>query len=68
MSALVFALLYIAYCIYMGKKGQDNVNHDAHLWGSIAGFALTVIFVATMRPDVFPAIVEQLENPSFLGR
>jgi len=40
--AVVFGILYIAYSAYMDKKAQDNVGHDAHLWGGIYGFALTI--------------------------
>jgi len=34
-SAAVYAVLYIVYCVYMGKRGTDNINHDAHLWGYV---------------------------------
>lgn len=68
MSALVFAVLYIVYCVYMSRKAQDNINHDAHLWGSIAGLAITALLVAALRPDVMPTILEQLKHPTLLGR
>lgn len=68
MSALLFAVLYIVYCIYMGKRGGDNVNHDAHLWGALFGLAATMILMAVMRPDIFPYIIEDLKNPSLFGR
>ncbi len=66
-SALIYAVLFIWYCIYMGKQNRDNVNHDAHLWGAIYGLAFTVILIAVMRPEMFPAIIEQLKNPSLFG-
>ncbi len=68
MSATVFAVLYIAYCVYMGKKQNDNVNHDAHLWGSLYGLAATFLLVAALRPDIFPGIIEELKHPSLFGR
>jgi membrane associated rhomboid family serine protease len=33
----VFALLYLFYSGYMGKKSGQMVNHDAHLYGAIYG-------------------------------
>jgi membrane associated rhomboid family serine protease len=67
LSALVFAVLYIGYCVYMGKKGGDHVNHDAHLWGSLLGLAFTLILVAVMQPALFNEIMEKLKNPSLFG-
>ncbi len=68
MSALIFAVLYIVFCIYMGKQNADNVNHDAHLWGSIYGLAFTLILLIALRPDVFPFIIEDIKKPSIMGR
>lgn len=66
-SALVYAVLFIWYCIYMGKQNSDNVNHDAHLWGALYGLVFTVILIGAMRPELFPAIIEQLKEPSLFG-
>ena len=67
-SALVYAILYIFYCVYMGKKSGDNINHDAHLWGSLFGVAFTLILIAVMQPDLFTGIIEELKHPSLFGR
>lgn len=58
---IVFAALYIYYCIYMAKKGNDNIGHNAHLWGSLYGFA----FTGTVHPDMLVNFFKQLVNPVF---
>ncbi len=67
-SALLYAVLYIVYCVMMSKKGGDNINHDAHLWGSLFGLGFTVALIAAMQPVLFEYILEQLKNPSLFGR
>ena len=39
----IFGFLYLAASYYMAKKGRDNINHEAHLFGAIAGVAFTII-------------------------
>ncbi len=43
MPAIVFALLYLGYSYYMGKKAVDNVAHDAHFIGAVFGFVFPLI-------------------------
>jgi membrane associated rhomboid family serine protease len=40
MPALLYAVLFVGYSIWMDRRGGDNVNHSAHLWG--AGYGLAV--------------------------
>lgn len=40
--APIFALLYLLYSHFSAKRGGDNINHDAHLWGALAGVILTI--------------------------
>jgi len=64
----VYAVLYIFYCIAMSKKGGDNINHDAHLWGALFGLGFTIALIAAMQPILFTYILEELKNPSLFGR
>ena len=43
LPAPLFALFYIAFSYFMAKNKMDNVAHDAHLWGAIAGAVITVV-------------------------
>lgn len=56
MPAIVFAVLYVAYSIWMDRRGGDNVNHGAHL----AGAAYGVLFMITMEPGILGHFLGQL--------
>jgi membrane associated rhomboid family serine protease len=60
--AIVYAVLFLAYTFYMSRRGGDNVNHDAHLWGAIYG----VVFTIVARPSVVGSFLNELAHPRFL--
>lgn len=40
--AWLFGVLYLAYSAYMGKKGADNIGHNAHFFGAVFGLVFTI--------------------------
>ena len=54
--AVVFGALYLIYCSYASKKGLGNINHDAHLFGSISGIMITII----LMPHVVPIFLHKV--------
>ena len=58
---IIFAVLYLWYCAYSAKRGGDNIGHNAHMWGSLYGFA----FTAVVRPELFKDFLDKLMHPSF---
>ncbi|GGA94245.1 rhomboid family intramembrane serine protease [Puia dinghuensis] len=61
MPALVYAILFMVYSIYMSRRGGDNVNHDAHLWGAFFG----VVFTIAVDHSVLGTFINQLGHPRF---
>jgi membrane associated rhomboid family serine protease len=59
--AIIYAGLFLGYSVYMGKRGGDNVNHDAHFWGALFG----VVFTIAVRPGVIQIFLDQLSHPRF---
>ena len=59
--AIVYAVFYVGYSIWMDRQGNDNINHSAHLWG--AGYGL--LFTVMMEPRVIPYFLQQLMHPPF---
>ncbi|GAA4867505.1 rhomboid family intramembrane serine protease [Luteimonas vadosa] len=62
LPAILYAVLYVGYSIWMDRRGGDNINHSAHLWG--AGYG--VLFTVIMEPRVVGSFLQRLANPSFL--
>ncbi|MFA0962431.1 rhomboid family intramembrane serine protease [Roseivirga sp. BDSF3-8] len=54
----IFGIIYMIYSYYAGRRGGDNINHDAHLWGAIFG----VVFIIILEPAVLPAFIEEIRS------
>ena len=61
MPALIYAVLFMVYSVYMSRRGGDNVNHDAHIWGAIFG----VVFTGLVDHEVFGNFLNSLAHPTF---
>jgi membrane associated rhomboid family serine protease len=59
--AIVYALLFLGYSMYMSKKGGGYINHDAHFWGALFGIAFTI----AVKPSVISIFLQQLSHPHF---
>lgn len=59
--AIVFAVLYIGYSMWMDRRGGDNINHSAHLWGAAYG----VLFALAIEPRLLGHFLRVLANPQF---
>ena len=63
MPAIVFAVLYVGYSIWMDRRGGDRINHSAHL----AGAAYGILFMLLMDSRVLGHFLQQLLSPSLGG-
>ncbi|WP_139851246.1 rhomboid family intramembrane serine protease [Acinetobacter pullicarnis] len=59
--AIIFAVLYVGYSIWAGKRNNDNINHSAHLWGAAYGIIVTLM----IEPKLFNHFLNQLINIPF---
>ena len=56
--AFAFGGIYLAYCVYMAKRGGDNIGHIAHFTGSIFGFVFPILF----EPRLLSYFIAQLKQ------
>ncbi|MEP7043038.1 MAG: rhomboid family intramembrane serine protease [Dokdonella sp.] len=59
MPAILYAVLYVVYSIYMDRQRVDNINHSAHLWGALYGVVATIL----VEPSVIVRFLQQLAHP-----
>ena len=57
--AILYAVFYVGYSIWMDRRGGDRINHSAHL----AGAAFGILFMLAMEPRLFGVFIGQLLNP-----
>ncbi len=59
--ATLYAVLFLAYSWYSSRQANDNVNHDAHFDGAIAG----LLFVLLTEPSAYSEALAQLTGRGF---
>lgn len=59
--AILFAVVYLGYTIYMDRQRTDRINHSAHLWGAIYGIVVTIL----LEPRVLAQFFARLAHPQF---
>lgn len=52
----ILGAIFILYSIVMGRRGKDNINHDAHLWGAIYG----LIFIIILKPSTIESFLNAI--------
>ena len=58
---ILFGVGYLFYSAKMAKEARDNIGHDAHFYGAIAGVVLTLLFNA---PAVASNFIEKILHPT----
>lgn len=58
--AILYAVGYVGYSVWAGRRGGDGINHSAHLWG--AGYG--VLFTVLMEPRVIGVFLSRLASPT----
>lgn len=60
MRNFIFAPLYLLFSAFMDRRGGGNINHSAHLWGSVYGLAFTIIACYLVGFPIVQYAIEQV--------
>lgn len=55
---ILMGVLYLGYSIYMSKKGNDNIGHDAHFIGAIYGFLFPLFIDFNLYKHFFNSLLQ----------
>jgi membrane associated rhomboid family serine protease len=58
MPGFIFGIGYMVYSYYQGRKSNDNINHDAHLYGAVYG----LLFCVAIYPASLVLFIEQVRH------
>lgn len=58
LPGFILGVLFLIYSYVKGKEGQDNINHDAHLYGAIFG----ILFILILSPSSAGMFLEQIKG------
>lgn len=56
LPAYIFGAIFLGVEYYLGKRGDSNIGHDAHFWGSVYGMLFTFI----LKPSLFSNFITQI--------
>lgn len=63
MPGFILGTLYLVYSYYQGRKANDGINHDAHLYGALFG----LLFCAVLYPESLPDFFRQIMSWRFFN-
>ncbi|WP_295124047.1 rhomboid family intramembrane serine protease [uncultured Chitinophaga sp.] len=58
MPAIVYGVIFLLLSIYLDRRGQGNVAHDAHYWGACFG----LLFPVLLDPSIGYAFINTLQH------
>ncbi len=56
----IFAPLYLLLSAMMDRKGLGNINHSAHIWGSLYGLAFIIVASYAIGYPIVQSAIEEI--------
>ncbi|MFN2457380.1 MAG: rhomboid family intramembrane serine protease [Chitinophagaceae bacterium] len=57
----IFAPLYLLISIWLERRGGDNINHSAHIWGAIYGLLFIIVAGKLVGYDAVREFVQNVQ-------
>ena len=63
----IFGPAYLLISTMMERRGGDNINHSAHIWGALFGIGFAIALAAALKTDYQPAEQFYLKVKNSIG-
>lgn len=63
-AGFIFGIIYLLISNWMARRGQDNINHSAHIFGAVFGLGFTIIACMIVEYPILTRFVYQIKNMS----
>ena len=57
----IFAPLYVLFSAILDKRGGDNINHSAHLWGGLYGLIFVIVVCSFVQYNAINEAIERIK-------
>ena len=62
-AGFLFGFIYLLISHYLDKRGGDNINHSAHIYGALYGIAFTIVAARLLsETPVLAEFINQIRN------
>lgn len=58
----IFAPLYVLISVLLDRKGGDNINHSAHIWGGLYGLLFVIVAGYFVQYNAIEEAYERIKN------
>jgi membrane associated rhomboid family serine protease len=58
----VFGPLYLIISAYLDRKGGDNINHSAHIWGALFGVIFVIVAGKLYNYDAIDSFIRGVQG------
>jgi membrane associated rhomboid family serine protease len=58
----VFGPLYLIISAYLDRKGGDNINHSAHIWGALFGVIFVIVVGKLYNYDAIDSFIRGVQG------
>ena len=57
----IFAPLYLIVSAFLDRRGRDNINHSAHIWGAIYGLIFVIAATRLVEYNAIEMAIERIK-------